>query len=258
MSIDFKIFSLNLWNLNNDFKSRMAIVNSWVTRLRPDIVFLQEVSPDPGNGRLQSDLLFAGDHTINRLYASQYQWGDREEGLSIITRYPIIGTDSLILPEADGDGQRRVLIAALEIDGHKVLAANTHLAFHIEQDDERHEQANHLLKRIKERNDFYKTDGIILVGDFNAEPASAAVSAVTQCDLHLNDIFADTELRRNRFTYSLKNPYVDANDSLDRWIDYIFISGNLRASSPSLVLDGEDGAPFASDHVALATEIEFV
>lgn len=236
----------------------MAIVDSWITNIRPDIVFLQEVSPDPGNGRLQSDLIFSGDHSVKRLYASQYKWGDREEGLSIITRYPIIGTDSMILPEAAADGQRRVLVAALEIGGNRVLVANTHLAFHIEQDDMRHEQAIHLLKCIKQSSEFYQTNGIVLAGDFNAVPESTAISAVTKSDLHLSDIFTNTELRRHRYTSSSNNPYVDANDSSDRWIDYIFISKVLRATSRSLALDGEDGAPFASDHVALVAEVEFI
>ena len=138
------------------------------------------------------------------------------------------------------------------------MVANTHFAFHIEQDDVRHEQAIHLLKCIRERSDFYQTNGIVLAGDFNAVPESAAISAVTQCDLHLSDIFTNTEPRRYRYTSSSKNPYVDANDSSDRWIDYIFISKELRATSRSLALDGEDGAPFASDHVALVAEIEFI
>lgn len=255
MNSSIKLFSLNLWNLNDDFKRRMHIVDQWVNNTSPDIVFLQEVSKDPDNARLQSDLIYTGDASVKRFYASQYQWDDREEGLAILTRYPAVGIESMMLPEAKDDGLRRVLIAVLEIEGQRVLAANTHFAFRIYQDDARHEQACHLLRCLMAACDQYRTKSIILAGDFNAVPPSPAVTEITQGKLPLTDIFARTEERAHEFTSSSANPYVPSDDSSDRWIDYIFTSTDFNTVSCSLALNGAEDSPIASDHFALEAEV---
>ncbi|MGI9293871.1 MAG: endonuclease/exonuclease/phosphatase family protein, partial [Pseudomonadales bacterium] len=212
--------------------------------------------PDPDSARLQSDLIFSGDRSVNRLFASQYRWDEREEGLAILTRYPVVSSESMILPEAENDGQRRVLIAVLDIDGQRVLAANTHLAFRIDQDISRLEQSRHLVKALKTASEFYETQSIILAGDFNAVPQSQAIIEITEGNLHLVDIFADSEERINQFTSCSKNTYVNSDDHADRWIDYIFISTSLRTRSRSLTLNGKNGAPYASDHIALEADVE--
>lgn len=258
MNSSIKLFSLNLWNLNDDFKRRMQLIDQWVKHTSPNIVFLQEVSKDPDSARLQSDLIYAGDASIHRFYASQYQWDEREEGLAILTHFPVLGVESMMLPEAENDGLRRVLIVVLDIGGQRVVAANTHFAFRLGQDEARLEQSRHLLNCLVAACVYYKTESIILAGDFNAVPESPAVTEITQGELPLIDIFAHTEERTHKFTASSTNPYVNSDDGADRWIDYIFTSNDLNTLSCSLALNGVENSPIASDHFALEADIKFV
>ena len=252
--MSISIFSLNLWNLNRDFRDRMAQLDGYLTTANPDIVCLQEVSPVSPGGRPQSDLVCTARTDMARLYSSQYLWDDREEGLATLSRLTLLSFESFMLPAAKGDGLRRLQISAYDHDGQTVLVANTHLAFRFEQNDERLAQCEAITKLLTSAAQHWQTDAIILVGDFNTVPGSAPIACITECALGLRDLFAATDLRRGRVTYPNDGPFFDGDTTSHRWIDYIFATPRFTVQSLGLAMDGLNGN-FVSDHVALEANL---
>ena len=253
----FNIFSLNIWNLNRDFCDRMRRLGGYLSHARPDIVCLQEVSPVTSTGRPQSDLLCTQLPDMTCLYSSQYQWGDREEGLATLSRLPLLSFESFMLPPAEGDGLRRLQIAALDYHGQRMLVANTHLAFRHEQNSERCAQCRAIIGHLTTAAEYWQTDAILLVGDFNATPMSPPITSITDNTLGLRDLFSGTDLRRNRNTFPDTSPYFAGDASSVRWIDFIFATGRFEVQFLGLALDGKNG-DFVSDHVALEARLELL
>ena len=253
----FNIFSLNLWNLNRDFRDRMRRLDRYLSHAQPEIVCLQEVSPVTPTGRPQSDLLCTRVPDMTRLYSSQYQWGDREEGLATLSRLQLLSFESFMLPPAEGDGLRRLQIAALDYHGQRMLVANTHLAFRHEQHDERLAQCRTIIGHLTSAAEHWQTDAIILVGDFNATPESPPIASIADSALGLRDLFAGTDLRRNRNTFPDNSPHFVGNATSVRWIDFIFATDRFKVQLLGLALDGKNG-DFVSDHVALEARLELL
>lgn len=253
----FNIFSLNLWNLNQDFLDRMRLLDRYLSRAQPEIVCLQEVSPITPTGRPQSDLLCTQVPDMTRLYSSQYQWEDREEGLATLSRIPLLSFESFMLPPADGDGLRRLQIAALEYHGQRMLVANTHLAFRHEQHRERFAQCRTIIGHLATAAEHWQTNAILLVGDFNATPESPEISSITDSALGLRDLFAGTELRCNCNTFPDASPHFVGDATSVRWIDFIFATERFEVQLLGLALDGKNGE-FVSDHVALEARLELL
>ena len=253
----FNIFSLNLWNLNRDFRDRMRRLDRYLSHAQPEIVCLQEVSPVTPTGRPQSDLLCTRAPYMTRLYSSQYQWGDREEGLATLSRLHLLSFESFMLPPAEGDGLRRLQIAALDYHGQRMLVANTHLAFRHEQHDERLAQCRTIIGHLTSAAEHWQTDAILLVGDFNATPDSRPIASIADSALGLRDLFAGTDLRRNRNTFPDASPHFVGNATSVRWIDFIFATDRFEVQLLGLALDGRNG-DFVSDHVALEARLELL
>ncbi len=251
----FSIFSLNLWNLNQNFRDRMQRLDEYMSEARPDIVCLQEVSPITSAGRPQSDLVCTLRPEMTRLYSSQYRWDEREEGLATLSTLPLVSFESFMLPAAKGDGLRRLQIAAFDYRGQRMLVANTHLAFRHEQHDERLAQCETIISHLTAASVYHQTDGIILVGDFNTTPASPPITSIKGSQLGLRDLFEGTELRRTRNTYPDTGSYFDGDAASVRWIDFVFVTDRFEVLSSGLAMDGRTGG-YVSDHVALEARLE--
>ena len=253
----FKIFCLNLWNLNQDFRDRMRRLDVYLSRVRPDIVCLQEVSPVTPTGRPQSDLLYTQVPEMTRLYSSQYQWEKREEGLATLLRFPLLSFDSFMLPPAEGDGLRRLQIAAIDYRGKRILVANTHLAFRHEQHGERIAQCKTIIGHLTTAAEHWRTDAVLLAGDFNATPCSLPIASITNSILGLRDLFVGTKFRRNCSTITDATPHSVGDVKSHRWIDYIFATDRFEVQSLGLALDGRNG-DLVSDHVALEARLDLL
>ncbi|MDE0810386.1 MAG: endonuclease/exonuclease/phosphatase family protein [Alphaproteobacteria bacterium] len=257
-AMPFSVFSLNLWNLNQDYCERMRRLDQYVSKADPEIICLQEVSPQGESFRPQSDLVSTQNTQLMRLYSSQNQWGEREEGLATMASLPLISFESFMLPEATGDGSRRLQIATFNYSGQRILVANTHLAFRLEQDAERVSQCKTIVRHLENAARHHGTDAVVLVGDFNATPQSAPVKTIMESQLGLFDLFEGTEARANSFTYCSHSPHSDDNPGPSRWIDYMFATSRLAVSSAALALDGGKSGNHVSDHVALFATFELV
>ena len=250
------IFSLNVWNLNENYKSRMRRLDEYLIVLQPDIVCLQEISVDPGSGRPQTSELPKYSAVASQLYSSQGKWDDREEGLATFSTWPIVAFDSFMLPDAPDDMQRRVQLLVVGYEGKRVLIANTHLAYHPDREDDRVKQCGVIEMILRRAAMQHGTGRIILAGDLNTLPNSKAIDALKASSLDLVDIFDKSTERSTEFSFPKKSPYMDEALWPDRWIDYIFASRSISVTSKRLALDSGSTGAFVSDHAALQATFE--
>ena len=253
--MSFSLFSLNLWNLNQDVRGRMRRLDTYLSAARPTLACFQEVSPLEPGGRPQSDLICTQMPEMTRLYSSQTQWNEREEGLAMLSSLPLISFDSFMLPEAPKDQQRRLQIAVFRYRGKKIIVANTHLAFREDQDNFRLIQVEIILKHLASSAKHHETSAIILVGDFNSTPNSLPIAKVLDDQLQLRDPFAKTDLRRFGHTFAAESPYADVT-ATNRWIDYVFVTDCFEIQSLELSLNGSLSGDYVSDHAALEITFE--
>ena len=250
------VFSLNVWNLNENYKSRMKTLDDYLIDLRPDIVCLQEISVDPESGRPQTSELSKYSLCSSQLYSSQGKWGEREEGLATFSKLPIIAFNSFMLPDAPEDMQRRVQLLVAECCGKRLLIANTHLAYHLHREGDRVRQCEVIEAHLRRAAIQYDTAGIILAGDLNTLPDSQSLDVFKNSSLGLIEIFEKSAERETSFSFPKESPYMDEALWPDRWIDYIFASSSISVRDKRLALNGGQNGAFVSDHAALEATFE--
>jgi endonuclease/exonuclease/phosphatase family metal-dependent hydrolase len=170
--------NLNLWNVNEPLAARMSAFAAGLQTLRPDIVCLQEVAHDPHTRKRQSALAAAScglAHAVDN------------DALSIVSRFPVVRSQSPPLPEAPRDEPRQVLLAEVLIEGRPLLIANTHLAWRPEMIVERKAQVQALLVAIERQGAAHDTK--ILCGNFNDDPDSPELRAVLESGLGFHDVY---------------------------------------------------------------------
>src|ERR1700687_1252892 len=100
--MNISVLTLNLWNIEGPLEARYSALARGLKLLCPDIICLQEVSRDPRSARSQSELIAK--------YCNLAHYVEKN-ALSILGRYPVVGSDSTALPEFPGDWPRAVLLA---------------------------------------------------------------------------------------------------------------------------------------------------
>jgi endonuclease/exonuclease/phosphatase family metal-dependent hydrolase len=252
-----RVLTLNIWNITAPLEQRMSLLIAGLNKLRPDIVCLQEVSPHPGLSRLQSEILAQHCGFAHHRFSLTGHWEQRDEGLAVLTRYPIARTATVALPEFRDDRHRQVLFAEMEIESHRVLVANTHLAAALIMTEERKSQVLALNRAIGDYRKKFAAQAVLVCGDFNDQPESPAIRAMLDGELERCDTFASCNSGREGHTFTAKNPYVDGAIWPDWRIDYIFADGELEPIDCRVVFDGNDGLPIASDHFGVFCTLRF-
>jgi endonuclease/exonuclease/phosphatase family metal-dependent hydrolase len=250
-----RILTLNLWNITEPLEQRMSGLIAGIRQLQPDITCLQEVSRHPQLRLLQSEIIARECGIAHHAFSLSGCWGERQEGLAILSRYQIARSTKVALPDFAGDGARQVFLAELEVGSHRIVIANTHLAFPLGMAGERESQARALNAAVKEFQKQFHVRPVVICGDLNDQPGSPAVRAIRDGEFGRFDVFASGE--ESGSTYSSKNPYVDSGLWPDGRIDYIFANAELATVDRSIVFDGRRGLAIVSDHFGLFCKLEF-
>ena len=257
------IFSLNL---NHDFpeyrykSERMKKVVEFIDGLKPDLVFLQEVSIVRGEnlGEVIAEaigytMVYAGANGSSALIGF-------EEGEAILTPHRIIDYERIPLHPDPGVFEDRVVLRALiDTPSGLVQAYCTHFSHGRERSDLREGQAEHLLQIIASSSAEAHT---VLAGDFNAAPESAVYRLIIRSGL--TDAFESVKGKDSSPTAGISS-VIGIDESQHRRIDYIFTrasrgkdavikEGYTSFSSPVI---GETGSFWISDHVGLVANIQF-
>ncbi len=261
--LDLRVATLNLMNQSGGWEHRRPHLEVELARLEPDIVAFQEVMNVPGEfdqtqwiaATLGSDVAF--EPMI--VYPE-----DIEFGLAIASRFPIVEFEVFPLPAPEHD-PRILQHVVVETALGRLHVYNTHLSYRLDQGHERVEQTARILELVAETNESLPP---ILLGDFNAEPDSPEMLAITTPMRGGPSPFVDAwrivQGYRHAPTWNRDNPLTQASEAPSRRIDYVLIG---RADDRLLALPtetslfchepGQDGV-WPSDHAGVTSRVRLV
>ncbi len=262
------VLTLNLWNDAGPWPQRAARVREWIDRLDPDLIGFQEALRTQTRDQV-AELL--GDRGYQLAYApatpfwregSVFSHG--EFGNAIASRFPILESEAIALPDA-GDGEKRcALSATLASPLGPISFTCTHLHWKFRHGEVRERQVQaiaELVLRRRPRGGFPS----LLVGDFNAEPESAEIRFLAGLQSLGGRSVAFLDAWRtlgsgSGITWSNQNPYARAGLEPDRRIDYVFTGFPQRSGIGQLlhcrvVCNDEKDGVWPSDHFGVYAEL---
>ena len=229
--VSVKVMSYNLHSgFNTDGQMNLETLAQIIEENDPDVIGLQEVS----RGWVidsSPDMLQWLSQRLDMPYVEGSSdgaiWGN-----AILSRYPIIRSETVPLPPDDLLIKRAYTKAEIDIGGETMLFIDTHFHQIDEDSDIRQLQVPPLLEA------WNNASHTVIVGDFNAEPDSPEM--VMMADAGLVDISAAIG-PRERDTYYSADP--------NKQIDFIWASDDWKASDFSIP------QTTASDHLPLVVTL---
>ena len=114
------------------WEARLALVGAKLISLLPDVVALQEVREVPGRIVNQAEML-ARRRGYQHVFAPATEWGGGQEGLAILSRFPIGAHEVRALPHTAEKEGRIVLSARIDSDFGQLWVHTTHLSYRRER-----------------------------------------------------------------------------------------------------------------------------
>lgn len=227
------VVSLNVQGFFGWDDRKTNIIN-YLAETDSDIVFFQEVTFLPQiSSRNQVALI---NQTINYPYENSAvtrlqkspHYENYREGLGVISKWPILKSETFILKQQEGDEHQRIVqLIDVLCDETVVKLANVH--FSISDNDESlpRNHLDELLTLLQSRGETR-----IIGGDFN-----------------MNDIDLHADLWQNNYISSSAEPYVTYPD-MNKRVDYFLLPREYAFLDITTSPDG------LSDHRALSVAIE--
>ena len=171
---------LMTYNIRYGELASMESIAAYISSEQSDIVALQECdwNTHRGNATHQNGVEFTNElafHTgMFGIYGKAINFSGGYYGIGILSRYPILSYERVLLPNDGKTEQRVILIADIELPSGEVITfVNTHLevkssALRVEQ--------------IKFINEYLKdcSGTVFLAGDMNASPDSPEVQLLNE------------------------------------------------------------------------------
>jgi maltose 6'-phosphate phosphatase len=255
-----KILTLNLHTLQEkDIEKKNAIIAKFINDKNIDVIFFQEV------GQLSSDPIYRGNiKTSNQLltlfpkldakYNFDFEFrkkgfGLYDEGLAIVSKYPIIYSNSYFLSNSKSyeNWQTRIALKInIEVSGKQIDLITTHLGWDSES-EKYSSQLDNLLSIID------KNHITVCAGDFNVPYNSPYIEQIKKAGfIPSSDIAKINAVDNPTFPGELDStPYLKV--SKDHQIDYVFMNCPYNVLDYQIVFK-EDRV---SDHYGVYNEIEF-
>ncbi len=193
------------YNLRFGELSPIPDIAKYIASESPDIVAVQECdwATNRKNARHQNGVKFINELAYHSgmfgVYGKAIDYRGGYYGIGILSKYPVLKVERILLPNPEEHEQRALLVAEIELpDGKTLTFACTHLE--VKTPESRMIQARFVEKQLK------KVKGpVILAGDMNAEPGSP------EMDYFLKNW---KDLSNSELTYHTRKPEVK--------IDWIF------------------------------------
>jgi endonuclease/exonuclease/phosphatase family metal-dependent hydrolase len=262
------VLTLNLWNDAGSWAERALRIREWIDVLAPDLIGFQEALRADGRDQVAELLEGRGyQHAYapaTRFWREGSAFSHGEFGNAVASRFPILESEAIALPDA-GDGERRSALAVtVEAPLGRISFTCTHLNWKFRHGEVRERQVQavcELVLRRRLRAGFPS----ILVGDFNAEPESAEIRYVSGLQSLGGRSVAFLDAWRTvgqgaGITWSNRNPHARANLEPDRRIDYVFAGFPQRSGVGQLldcrvVCNDEKNGIWPSDHFGVYAEL---
>lgn len=252
-----KIITLNLhlWQ-EKDQLEKLKRVADYINENDIDICFFQEVAQ-----KFDAPLLFDNIREDNNAYLvykdlkGKYNisyefkkrgWGIFEEGLAIVSKYPIISKEWFFISKTQKlmDWKTRVILkVTYEVDGKPVHCFAVHMGWS-DGNEVYEEQAANLMKEVNK----CQNDLVILAGDYNCprdvreyNSWDSLYSSVDLAGIDTTDV--------PTFAFNLDSHM----DTKNKHIDYIFFNKKLDIKDYRVDFKENDG--LVSDHYLVYTEI---
>jgi endonuclease/exonuclease/phosphatase family metal-dependent hydrolase len=240
------VATLNIRNLADRWDERLPLILADMAALQPDVLGLQEVVYP-----LQQDRLI-GSAGEGR-YDSVRGWAGRPEyGNALLVRQPLAASDVDRVDLGTNRSATRVHVALS--GGVSVVIAVAHLHHLPEDESVRDEQASVLIDWLAAAP---RADGLIVVGDFNAEPVEPAYRRMTDAGFRSSYLEANGREPDVTWPSGLEAPAKDA-DGEPGCLDYIWVRGSITVESCRLAFDrpavGDPGL-YPSDHLGLSAQL---
>jgi len=265
-----RFVTLNLWGENGPWAERLALVSRELGNLRPDVVALQEVRDVPGRIPNQAETL-ARPLGFSHVFAASTHWGGGDEGLAILSRFPITAHETRRLPHSSDVEGRIVLSAALDGEAGPLWVHTTHMSYRESEGRMREDQVMVLDETVTA----HKNDNPqVMMGDFNTVPNAdeirwlVGLTTLGERRVHYQDAWDILNAGAPGYTWARANFYTDRMGWLraDRRLDYIFVTpprrdGRGTIHAARVVLDQPVTLPsgevmFPSDHFGMMADVQ--
>lgn len=241
-----RVATLNILNLADRWAERLPLILADMAALQPDVLGLQEVVYP-----MQQDRLIGaageGRYEIHRGWAGRPEYGN-----ALLLREP---RTAIEVERLDLGRNRSALRGMVQVDsGATLRVVVTHL-HHVPADErERDEQARLLVDWL---TDIPAAEGVIVVGDFNAEPVETAYGRMERAGYRSAHHEANGAEPAVTWPSGLQGPAVDT-DGEPGCLDYIWVRGPIGVESCRLAFDrpavGDPGL-YPSDHLGLSARL---
>lgn len=203
-----------------------------IAQVNPDVLAVQEIGGEYFLNAFQAWLKTEG---LNYEYAELLQRGDRDNNLAVLSRLPIVGTvhhtnEWYSIGKAKVAVARGFLETEIQVDeSYTFHLLNAHLKSKVYsrlgQTEMRRNEARLLNKVVRRIHDANKDCNLLVVGDMNDNPNSAAIREVTgKSRKNLFDL-RPTEVSGDAWTY-----YQASAEQHTRF-DYIFANTEMMSDA---------------------------
>lgn len=262
MTRSLTLMTWNLWGRAGDWEARGAAIDATLTRLRPDVVAIQETWLDGDRWPQVEQLAALLDCHMAAATPAPRAPGDY--GLAILSRWPISGHRVHPLPVADYPPDERIALEADIATPAGVLPVCTvHLSWPLDQSHIRQDQVRAVVSALACQESTGRLPQV-LCGDFNADPASDEIrmltgqSRVPVPGIVFQDAWQAGGVGSTGHTWTHRNPEAAKGRFGNCRLDYVLVRwGGHGAIIRTEVIDGclPDGT-WGSDHLAVLTELD--
>jgi endonuclease/exonuclease/phosphatase family metal-dependent hydrolase len=261
-----RVVTANIWGEQPPLEARMRGLIDGLRALEADVIGLQEVRQIPGVLPNQAETI-AQALGMEWHFVPATPWGGGDEGLALLSRFPIVERLQRELPHATLEERRLVLGVTVETPAGRFSAFTTHLNYRLHEGGKREDQifvGEELVAATA--SELPK----VYMGDFNAIPEADEIRylrglhSLAGKRVFYQDAFDRRHPGEPGYTWARANPHTERLRwlSLDRRIDYIFVSAMRRdgrgvVQDCRIVLDHPDAdGCFPTDHFALLADIQ--